>query len=129
MLGWILASVLVLVLLILYSLVGWSTGVYRFSSIDYIGPGKGYLVADGNRWLVVFVWETGGGISGEEMTSDRVRVNPGIWVMDLHALRSDEREQVITAMDLIDVYALRFGRHREAVKKLSSVWTDPPGVP
>lgn len=126
--GWSLAIGFVSILLLMYSLTGWITGVYRFTAIDHLGPGKGYLVSDGSRWLTVFIWE-GHGISGEEMSAERALVVVGIWTMDLHLVKVDGSTRVTTPLNLFDVYALRFGEHREAVSKLGKEWVDPPGTP
>jgi hypothetical protein len=128
---WALIAGTILGFAVVYSLVGRMTGVYRFPELDELGPARGYLVSDGERWLYVMLWNGRERISGRVASDEHTTVNSGVWIKEITYFDSEGSMKLpaYTPMDLIDVYALRIGHLSEEIKKLGPDWSNSLSTP
>ncbi len=129
---WTMAVVVVASIIGTYSLMGRITGVYRLPELDgVVGPVKGYLVLDGDRWCAVMLWDGRAEVSGQAVPTGEMDVVLGIWVVDLHLLKKTPAEiiRAYTPTNLFDVLALRSEPLSGKVKAFSTNWLDPVSGP
>lgn len=117
-------------MMVMYSLVGVMTGIYRVPGghiwDDY--GGTAYLLRGRSSWRMVWIDRTEPSKPfhdpGPIPSSQKFPLQDGIWIIKLAESKEAGAFYAFTPWDLVDVYQLKFGKYRHLLPENQEVQPD-----